>query len=45
MKTFKVVLYINGETQWMTIEAKNAKEAKEIALKDIMVLSIEEIKN
>jgi hypothetical protein len=43
MKEFRVVLYINGEKQWISVWSDNKDQAKKKALESIMVLSIEEM--
>ena len=43
MKEYKVVLYIGGEKQWVSVFAKNKDDAQKLALADISVISVEEV--
>ncbi len=44
MKTYRVVLFVGGDSQWITVEANNATEASKKALNEIQVLEVREIK-
>ena len=43
MKEFRVILMINGDKQWITVEAENKNEAQLKAMQSVMVVSVEEM--